>query len=116
VWAAAFGQIFFSLSIGFGIMITYASYVGRREDMIGSGLVVGFSNSGFELLAGIGVFAALGFMAQANDVAVADVASGGIGLAFIAFPTIISEAPPVPSSACCSSGRSSSPASPRWSA
>jgi NSS family neurotransmitter:Na+ symporter len=93
VWAAAFGQIFFSLSIGFGIMITYASYVGRREDMIGSGLVVGFSNSGFELLAGIGVFAALGFMAQANGVAVSEVASDGIGLAFIAFPTIISEAP-----------------------
>ncbi|UZN04090.1 sodium-dependent transporter [Cellulomonas sp. S1-8] len=93
VWAAAFGQIFFSLSIGFGIMITYASYVGRREDMIGSGLVVGFSNSGFELLAGIGVFAALGFMAQANGVPVDAVAGGGIGLAFIAFPTIISEAP-----------------------
>ncbi|UOY03687.1 sodium-dependent transporter [Blastococcus sp. PRF04-17] len=93
VWAAAFGQIFFSLSIGFGIMITYASYVRRREDMVGSGLVVGFSNSGFELLAGIGVFAALGFMAQAGGVAVGEVASGGIGLAFIAFPTIISEAP-----------------------
>jgi len=93
VWAAAFGQIFFSLSIGFGIMITYASYVRRREDMVGSGLVVGFSNSGFELLAGIGVFAALGFMAQASGVAVGEVASGGIGLAFIAFPTIISEAP-----------------------
>ncbi|WP_040337168.1 sodium-dependent transporter [Candidatus Blastococcus massiliensis] len=93
VWAAAFGQIFFSLSIGFGIMITYASYVRRREDMTGSGLVVGFSNSSFELLAGIGVFAALGFMAQANGVAVDEVASDGIGLAFIAFPTIISEAP-----------------------
>ncbi|MBD7917257.1 sodium-dependent transporter [Cellulomonas sp. Sa3CUA2] len=93
VWAAAFGQIFFSLSIGFGIMITYASYVGRREDMVGSGFVVGFANSSFELLAGIGVFAALGFMAQADGVAVGDVASSGIGLAFIAFPTIISEAP-----------------------
>ena len=93
VWAAAFGQIFFSLSVGFGIMITYASYVGRREDMIGSGLVVGFANSGFELLAGIGVFAALGFMAQADGVAVDDVVSSGIGLAFVAFPTIISEAP-----------------------
>ena len=93
VWAAAFGQIFFSLSVGFGIMITYASYVRRREDMVGSGLVVGFSNSGFELLAGIGVFAALGFMAQASGAAVDEVASGGIGLAFIAFPTIISEAP-----------------------
>ncbi|OMQ16365.1 sodium-dependent transporter [Modestobacter sp. VKM Ac-2676] len=93
VWAAAFGQIFFSLSVGFGIMITYASYVGRREDMVGSGLVVGFSNSGFELLAGIGVFAALGFMAQATGGAVDQVAEGGIGLAFIAFPAIISEAP-----------------------
>jgi len=93
VWAAAFGQIFFSLSIGFGIMITYASYVGRRTDMTGSGFVVGFANSGFELLAGIGVFAALGFMAQANGVAVDGVVDQGLGLAFVAFPTIISEAP-----------------------
>lgn len=93
VWAAAFGQIFFSLSVGFGIMITYASYVGRRTDMTGSGLVVGLSNSGFELLAGIGVFAALGFMAQASGVAVDEVATQGLGLAFVAFPAIISEAP-----------------------
>ncbi|QBR92824.1 sodium-dependent transporter [Nocardioides euryhalodurans] len=93
VWAAAFGQIFFSLSIGFGIMITYASYVHPRTDMTGSGAVVGFANSGFELLAGIGVFAALGFIAQANGVAVSEVATQGLGLAFVAFPTIISEAP-----------------------
>jgi len=93
VWAAAYGQIFFSLSIGFGIMITYASYVRRKTDMTGSALVVGFSNSGFELLAGIGVFAALGFMAQASGVAVSEVASDGVGLAFIAFPAIINQAP-----------------------
>ncbi len=93
VWAAAYGQIFFSLSIGFGIMITYSSYVGRREDMTGSGLVVGFANSGFELLAGIGVFAALGFIATADGVGVDEVATQGLGLAFVAFPTIINEAP-----------------------
>ncbi|MDP3890469.1 sodium-dependent transporter [Nocardioides sp.] len=95
VWAAAYGQIFISLSIGFGIMITYASYVDRKTDMSGSGMVVGLSNSGFELLAGIGVFAALGFMAGAATppTAVNEVASDGIGLAFIAFPTIINEAP-----------------------
>lgn len=93
VWAAAFGQIFFSLSVGFGIMITYSSYVGRDTDMTGSGLVVGLANSGFELLAGIGVFAALGFMAQSSGVEVGEVASDGLGLAFIAFPAIISEAP-----------------------
>lgn len=93
VWAAAYGQIFFSLSIGFGIMITYASYVDRRTDMTGSGMVVGFANSGFELLAGIGVFAALGFMAQAQGVAVDQVATEGLGLAFVVFPALISEAP-----------------------
>ena len=93
VWASAFGQIFFSLSVGFGIMITYASYVGRKVDMTGSAFVVGFANSGFELLAGIGVFSALGFLAQASGAAVADVVANGIGLAFIAFPAIISQAP-----------------------
>ena len=93
VWAAAFGQIFFSLSVGFGIMITYSSYVARKTDMTGSAMVVGFSNSSFELLAGIGVFAVLGFLAQASAVGVDEVVTQGLGLAFIAFPAIINEAP-----------------------
>ncbi|MDY3049792.1 MAG: sodium-dependent transporter [Rothia sp. (in: high G+C Gram-positive bacteria)] len=93
VWVAAYGQIFFSLSIGFGIMITYASYLKNKTNLTGSGAVVGFANSSFELLAGIGVFAALGFMATAAGTQVSEVATSGIGLAFIAFPTIISQAP-----------------------
>lgn len=93
VWVAAYGQIFFSLSICFGIMITYSSYLKEKTDLSGTGLVVGFANSSFEILAGIGVFAALGFMAVAAGKEVSDVASSGIGLAFIAFPTIINQAP-----------------------
>lgn len=93
VWISAYGQIFFSLSICFGIMITYSSYLKPKSDLTGSGLVVGFANSGFELLAGIGVFAALGFMAQASGQQISEVATKGIGLAFIAFPTIIDQAP-----------------------
>ena len=93
VWVAAYGQIFFSLSVGFGIMLTYASYLKKKENLTGSGLVVGFANSSFEVLAGIGVFAALGFMATAAGKPVSEVAASGIGLAFIAFPTIISQAP-----------------------
>jgi NSS family neurotransmitter:Na+ symporter len=92
VWASAYGHIFFSLSVAFGIMVTYSSYLKRKTDLTGSGLVVAFANSGFEILAGIGVFAALGFMAQAQGTNVAGVAEGGIGLAFIAFPTIVSQA------------------------
>ncbi|MCI4012302.1 sodium-dependent transporter [Brevibacterium sp. ZH18] len=93
VWIAAYGQIFFSLSIAFGIMITYASYLKRKTNLTGSGLVVAFSNSAFEILAGIGVFAALGFMASTQGAEVSDVADSGIGLAFMAFPTLISEMP-----------------------
>lgn len=92
VWASAYGHIFFSLSVAFGIMVTYSSYLKRKTDLTGSGLVVAFANSGFEILAGIGVFAALGFMAQAQGTEVAGVASSGIGLAFVAFPTIVSQA------------------------
>lgn len=90
VWLAAFGHIFFSLSVGFGIMLTYASYLKTKTNMTGSGVVVALANSSFEILAGIGVFAALGFMAYSAGSSVEDVVSGGIGLAFIAFPKIIS--------------------------
>ena len=93
VWIAAYGQIFFALSICFGIMVTYASYLKKESDLTGSGLVVGFANSSFEVLAGVGVFAALGFIATAQGQEVSEVAKGGIGLAFFAFPTIINKAP-----------------------
>ena len=93
VWIAAYGQIFFSLSIGFGIMITYASYLKPRTNLTATGLVTGFANSAFEVLAGIGVFAALGFMAVQQSVPVDEVAESGIGLSFMAFPAIINEMP-----------------------
>lgn len=93
VWIAAYGQIFFSLSIGFGIMITYASYLKPRTNLTATGLVTAFANSSFELLAGIGVFSALGFMAVQQNVPVDEVASSGIGLSFMAFPAIINEMP-----------------------
>src|SRR5690606_16763211 len=39
VWASAYGHIFFSLSVAFGIMVTYSSYLKRKTDLTGSGLV-----------------------------------------------------------------------------
>ncbi len=90
VWLAAYGHVFFSLSVGFGIMVTYASYLKRNTNLTGAGLVVGFANSSFELIAGIGIFAAIGFMAMSTGQDVSEVASGGVGLAFFVFPKIIS--------------------------
>ncbi|WP_026126559.1 sodium-dependent transporter [Nocardiopsis xinjiangensis] len=93
VWIAAYGQIFFSLSIGFAIMVTYASYLRRKADLTGTAITAAFANSSFELLAGIGVFAALGFMATTAGTSVDTVVADGIGLAFVAFPQIISSLP-----------------------
>lgn len=96
VWVAAYGQIFFSLSIAFAIMITYASYLPKKSDITNNAFITGFANSGFELLAGIGVFAALGFMATQQGISVAELAKqgvGGVGLAFMVFPRIINEFP-----------------------
>ncbi|WP_413304133.1 sodium-dependent transporter [Bacillus sp. 1P10SD] len=93
VWIAAYGQIFFSLSIGFAIMITYSSYLPKKSDINNNAFITAFANSGFELLAGIGVFAALGFMAKQQGVPIDEVVSSGIGLAFVVFPSIINEFP-----------------------
>jgi NSS family neurotransmitter:Na+ symporter len=85
-------------------MITYASYVRRREDMVGSGLVVGLLELRLRAARRHRRVRRPGLHGPGPGVAVGEVASGGIGLAFIAFPTIISEAPAGPSSASCSSG------------
>lgn len=93
VWVAAYGQIFFSLSIAFAIMITYSSYLPKKSDITNNAFITGFANSSFELLAGIGVFAALGFMATQVGEPVTEVVSGGIILAFVVFPQIINQMP-----------------------
>lgn len=93
VWVAAYGHIFFSLSVAFAIMITYSSYLPKKADINNNAFITAFSNSGFEILAGIGVFAVLGFMAVSNGVGIDDVAAGGVGLAFVVFPQIINTFP-----------------------
>ena len=94
VWIAAYSQIFFSLSIAFGIMITYASYRRRRSNLTSPGLVVAFANSSFEILAGIGVFATLGFFAFQQSIQVSELENlTGVTLSFITFPAIVAQMP-----------------------
>ncbi len=59
VWQGAVSQIFFSLSIGFGVMTTYASYLPRRSDPANGAMVISMLNCAFELVAGLALFALL---------------------------------------------------------
>ncbi len=93
VWIDAYSQIFFTLSLGFGIMIAYASYLPDRADITGNALLTAFINCGYSLFAGIAVFAVLGFMATAEGKPLAEVVSKSIGLAFVAYPKAMSLMP-----------------------
>lgn len=97
VWIAAYSQIFFSLSVAFGIMLTYASYLKPRSNLAPTAAVAAFANSSFEILAGLGVFATLGYMAGQEGQTISQFgeanAISGVGLSFMTFPQIISTMP-----------------------
>ncbi|MCF7809805.1 sodium-dependent transporter [bacterium] len=93
VWLAAYGQILFSLSLGMGILQAYASYLPKDADISNNAFMTGLTNCGFSFFAGFAVFSALGFLAYLEGVPVADVVKAGPDLAFVTYPTIISQLP-----------------------
>ena len=93
VWVAAYGQVFFSLSLAFTVMITYASYLPRRSELSNSGFIMALANSGFEFLAALGIFSVLGFLATQQNAAVDEVVQSGVILAFVSIPEIINQFP-----------------------
>ncbi len=93
VWIDAYSQIFFSLSLGFGIMIAYASYLPRQADISRNAIWTATMDSLFAIVAGLGVFAVLGFMAHAKGLPISKVVTESIGLAFVAYPQALSIMP-----------------------
>jgi NSS family neurotransmitter:Na+ symporter len=93
VWIAAYGQIFFTLSLGFGIMIAYASYLPKKSDLTKNAFLTAFINSGFSIFAGFAVFSVLGFMATSQGKPIGEVVTAGFGLMFVAYPEAISTMP-----------------------
>jgi len=95
VWTSAYGQIFFTLSIGFGIMIAYASYLPRKSNLVQNALITSVVNCLYSFIAGFAVFSVLGHRALVENVPMAEAAGekGGAILAFVTYPQAISELP-----------------------
>jgi neurotransmitter:Na+ symporter, NSS family len=93
VWLAAYGQIFFSLSLGFGTMIVYASFMPRNSEIPNTAAITSFANCAFSFLAGFAVFSVLGFFAMAANTPVDEVVKAGPGLAFVVYPTALAQLP-----------------------
>ncbi|WP_436927671.1 sodium-dependent transporter [Halosimplex amylolyticum] len=56
IWSAAFGQAFFSLSAGMGILLTYGSYVGEEMDVPEAAAIIAVADVVVAVLAGIVIF------------------------------------------------------------
>ncbi len=89
VWVAAYGQIFFTLSVAFGVMIAYASYLPRKSDIVNNAFITCLANCGYSFFMGFGTFGIIGYMAKTQGVAFQDVITQSIGLAFVAYPKAI---------------------------
>lgn len=82
---AALGQAFFSMSIGWGIMITYGSYLSKESNLVNSAIWVGFMDSAIALLAGFMIFPAVFAFGKSPE--------AGPTLVFQVLPEIFSSMP-----------------------
>ncbi len=96
LWHAAISQVFFSLSVGFGVMIAYASFLPPGSDILNNAFLVAFSDAATAYVGGFAVFSALGYYARMLGTTVDKVMKSGPELAFITYPTIINHLPLAP--------------------
>ncbi|MFP4144624.1 MAG: sodium-dependent transporter [Phycisphaeraceae bacterium] len=92
-WRWAFGQVFFSMSLGFAVMLSYASFLHRRSDLNNNAMIIGLGDLATSFIAGIAVFSTLGGMSFVTGASVENVVNEGPGLAFVAFPYALGQLP-----------------------
>ena len=91
IWLAASGQIFFTLSVGIGAVLTYASYLRKHEDVVLSGLSSVSTNEFAEVILGSSIIipATLIFFGPVQTTEIAQ--SGAFNLGFVTMPMIFQE-------------------------
>ena len=94
VWIEAAGQIFFTLSVGIGVILTYASYLKKHDDVTLSGLSASATNEFCEVILGgsIVIPAAFIFLGGAAG-ALSAAQSGTFNLGFVTMPMIFGRIP-----------------------
>lgn len=92
-WTGAASQIFYSIGVGFGGLLTFASYNKFNNNIRRDTLLICLINCGTSFFAGFVIFGIIGHMAHLLKQPVASVADAGPGLAFIAYPSAMTLMP-----------------------
>ncbi|XP_015771579.1 PREDICTED: sodium-dependent neutral amino acid transporter B(0)AT2-like [Acropora digitifera] len=88
IWKDAATQMFFTLSLGFGALISFASYMPIHNQVMRDAYTVVFVNCGTSVFAGVVVFSILGYRESVTGIPVTKVGSGP-GMAFMTFSDAI---------------------------
>ncbi len=93
VWLAATGQIFFTLSVGMGVILTYASYLKKGDDVTLSGLTAVSMNETAEVVLGGSIVIPAAFVFFGPLAIGAIAGSGAFNLGFVSMPLIFGHMP-----------------------
>ncbi|CAG2102584.1 unnamed protein product [Medioppia subpectinata] len=93
VWVDAAVQVFYSIGVGFGVHLTYASFNKFNNNCYRDCLITACVNSLTSFYSGFVIFTYLGYMAQSMNKEIQNVASEGYGLVFQVYPEAISTLP-----------------------
>jgi SNF family Na+-dependent transporter len=88
VWLAAAGQIFFTLSVGIGVILTYASYLKKEDDVVLSGLTSVSINEFCEVILGASIIIPAAYVFFGPQQIQTIAASGAFNLSFVTMPSI----------------------------
>lgn len=93
VWSDAGTQVFYSYATSLGALTALGSYNKFNNNCYLDSIALCCIDSITSIFAGLALFPTLGFMAEQQGVAVADVADKGPGLAFVAYPKALLQMP-----------------------
>ena len=93
VWSEACSQVFFSISLTFGLLTSFGSHCKQDEPVVLNSCVIIGLNSMYSFITGFAVFCALGHLAHLEDVSISDLDYSGFSLVFGTWPVVLATLP-----------------------